>query len=263
MCWIDWSRTVWRRVHQRFWQVSSRWNFLVMLLGVVFCAQMSQRLKRFFKSLLLPTRNRCVHCWVCWVFTDVTFLALLQWLLLSLTWQRKVVARAAPFIGLQIAPVRCRRSKISWAANQFCYCLDWISHLCFRLMPVRPVWEQFCFKSLRIVYILCALPVASFWIGRNGTAPLSVSVSQSFGQCTNLSDSCGGSGLFSRLIIGLSLTWGPLTSRIPGSWDGLSPFRNSVLRFCQSPVRRMCSLTFCLALQLIRWFRDLSFGSLS
>ena len=32
----------------------------------------------------------------------------------------------------------------------------------------------------------------------------------------------------------------------------LSPFRNSVLRFCQSLVRRMCSLTFCLALQLIR-----------
>ena len=63
-----------------------------------------------------------------------------------------------------------------------------------------------CFKSLKIVYILCALPVASSWIGRNGTAPLSASVSQSFGQCTNLSDSCGGSGLFSRLIIGLSLT---------------------------------------------------------
>ena len=66
--------------------------------------------------------------------------------------------------------------------------------------------KQFCFKSLKIVYILCALPVASSWIGRNGTAPLSASVSQSFGQCTNLSDSCGGSGLFFRLIIGLSLT---------------------------------------------------------
>ena len=47
-------------------------------------------------------------------------------------------------------------------------------------------------SNLKIVYILCALPVAIFWIGRNGTAPLSASVSQSFGQYTNLSDSCGG-----------------------------------------------------------------------
>ena len=148
-----------------------------MLLGVVFCAQMSRRLKRYRKSLLLPPRNRCVHYWVCWVFTGVTFLGLLQWLLLSPIWPRKVVAHAAPFTGLQIAPVLCRRSKICWATSQFCCCLDWISHLCFRPMPVRPVWEQFCFKSLRIVYNLCALPVTSFWIGRNGTAPLSANVS--------------------------------------------------------------------------------------
>ena len=81
---------------------------------------------------------------------------------------------------------------------------------------------------------------------------LSASVSQLFGQCTNLSGSCGGSGLFSKLLICLSLTCGLLISRIPGSWGGLSPFRNSVLRFSQSLVRRMCSLTFCLGLQLIR-----------
>ena len=32
----------------------------------------------------------------------------------------------------------------------------------------------------------------------------------------------------------------------------VEPIPNSVLRFCQSLVRRMCSLTFCLGLQLIR-----------